>query len=203
MDNKYDIFISYKRKSLSTANNLYYRLTTRGYSTFFDLEEMRRDNFDTQILQYIENAKDVFVIVEEGSLNNCKLEDWEKKDWFCHEIAYALEKKKNIIPMMIDGFKMPPEDFFPDKLKEFALKNGPEFNYSFFDAYLDKLIEKGYLNSKPNIQIQTSSVFKFYSKCLIVNIRPFFIKHKFNSIVSVIINYFEFVIYKDSFINDF
>ena len=163
MDNKYDIFISYKRKSLATANNLYYRLTTRGYSTFFDLEEMRRDNFDTQILQYIENAKDVFVIVEEGSLNNCKLEDWEKKDWFCHEIAYALEKKKNIIPMMIDGFKMPPEDFFPDKLKEFALKNGPEFNYSFFDAYLDKLIEKGYLNSKPNIQIQTSSVFKFYS----------------------------------------
>ena len=36
---KYDIFISYKRKSLPTANNLYYRLTTRGYSTFFDLEE--------------------------------------------------------------------------------------------------------------------------------------------------------------------
>lgn len=42
---KYDIFISYKRKSLPTANNLYYRLTTRGYSTFFDLEEMGRDNF--------------------------------------------------------------------------------------------------------------------------------------------------------------
>ena len=101
MDNKYDIFISYKRKSLATANNLYYRLTTRGYSTFFDLEEMRRDNFDTQILQYIENAKDVFVLVEEGSLNNCKLEDWEKKDWFCHEIAYALEKKKNIIPRVL------------------------------------------------------------------------------------------------------
>ena len=36
----YDIFISYKRKSLPTANNLYYRLTTRGYSTFFDLEHI-------------------------------------------------------------------------------------------------------------------------------------------------------------------
>ena len=53
----YDIFISYKRKSLATANNLYYRLTTRGYSTFFDLEEMRRDNFNVQLLNYIENAR--------------------------------------------------------------------------------------------------------------------------------------------------
>lgn len=51
---RYDIFISYKRKSLPTANNLYYRLTTRGYSTFFDLEEMGRDNFNVQLLNYIE-----------------------------------------------------------------------------------------------------------------------------------------------------
>lgn len=68
----YDIFISYKRKSLATANNLYYRLTTRGYSTFFDLDEMKKDNFDVQLLHYIENAKDVFVILEEGSLDASK-----------------------------------------------------------------------------------------------------------------------------------
>lgn len=71
----YDIFISYKRKSLATANNLYYRLTTRGYSTFFDLEEMRRDNFNVQLLNYIENAKDVFVLLEEGSLDACQQEN--------------------------------------------------------------------------------------------------------------------------------
>ena len=142
MTNKYDIFISYKRKSLPTANNLYYRLTTRGYSTFFDLEEMRRDNFNVQLLNYIENAKDVFVILEEGSLDGCKHENWEKDDWFCHEIAFALEKKKNIIPILLNGFKMPEEDFFPDKLKELSLKNAPEFSYSFFNAYIDKLIQK-------------------------------------------------------------
>ena len=92
---KYDIFISYKRMSLPTANNLYYRLTTKGYSTFFDLEEMRRDNFDTQLLQYIENANDVFVILEDGSLDGCKKANWKEEDWFCHEIAFALEKEKN------------------------------------------------------------------------------------------------------------
>lgn len=160
---RYEVFISYKRKSLPTANNLYYRLTTRGYSTFFDLEEMGRDNFDVQLLKYIENAKDVFIILEEGSLDGCKQENWEEKDWFCHEIAFALEKKKNIIPILLNGYKMPSEDFFPDKLKELSLKNAPEFNFSFFEAYLDKLVEKKYLLSKPNIQGKATSVFKFYS----------------------------------------
>ena len=160
---QYDIFISYKRKSLPTANNLYYRLTTRGYSTFFDLEEMGRDNFNVQLLSYIENAKDVFVILEEGSLDGCKKENWEDEDWFCHEIAFALEKKKNIIPILIGGYKMPSEDYFPDKLKDLSLKNAPEFNFSFFEAYLDKLTEKEYLLSKPNLLDKVTSVFKFYS----------------------------------------
>ena len=158
----FDIFISYKRKSLPTANNLYYRLTTRGYSTFFDLEEMGRDNFNVQLLNYIENAKDVFVIIEEGSFDACKSNDWEN-DWFCHEIAFALEKKKNIIPILLNGYKMPSVDSFPNKLKELSLKNAPEFNISFFEAYLDKLVEKEYLISKPNLQDKTTSVFKFYS----------------------------------------
>ena len=159
---KYDIFISYKRKSLPTANNLYYRLKTRGYSTFFDLEEMGRDNFNVQLLNYIENARDVFVILEEGSLDACERDDWEK-DWFCHEIAFALEKKKNIIPILLNGYKMPSVDYFPDKLKELSLKSAPDFNFSFFEDYLNKLIEKEYLLSTPNLQEKATSVFKFYS----------------------------------------
>ena len=163
MTNNYDIFISYKWKSLPTANNLYYRLTTRGYSTFFDLEEMKRDNFNVQLLNYIENAKDVFVILEEGSLDGCKQKNWEKDDWFCREIAFALEKKKNIIPILLNGYKMPPEDFFPYKLKELHLKQATELNSSSFEADLDKLLGKGHLISKLNLQDRATSVFKFYS----------------------------------------
>lgn len=158
----YEIFISYKRKSLPTANNLHYRLTTRGYSTFFDLEEMRKGNFDVQLLNYIEKAKDVFIILEEGSLDACKSDEWEK-DWFCHEIAFALEKKKNIIPILLGDYKMPSEDFFPDKLKELSLKHAPDFSFSFFDAYLDKLIEKKFITSEAHVQNKATSVFKFYS----------------------------------------
>ena len=135
----YDIFISYKRKSLATANNLYYRLTTRGYSTFFDLEEMRRDNFNEQIYNYIKNSKDVFILLEEGSLDACKTGNW-KNDWFCTEISYALKEGKNIIPILLNGYEMPDASFFPDELKELSLKNAPEFSFSFFDEYIDRLL---------------------------------------------------------------
>lgn len=158
----YDIFISYKRKSLATANNLYYRLTTRGYSTFFDLEEMRRDNFNVQLLNYIENAKDVFILLEEGSLDACKQGNWED-DWFCKEIAHALKTKRNIIPILIGDYKMPKQEFFPNELQELSLKNAPEFSFSYFEDYLNKLIEKGYITAEAEIKNKTTSIFKFYS----------------------------------------
>lgn len=158
----YDIFISYKRKSLATANNLYYRLITRGYSAFFDLEEMRRDNFNAQLLNYIENAKDVFVLLEEGSLDACKHDNWED-DWFCKEILHALKNKKNIIPVLLGDYKMPIEEFFPEELKDLSLKNAPEFSFYYFEEYLNKLIEKGYITSTAQNRKQAVSFFKFYS----------------------------------------
>lgn len=98
----YNKFISYKRKSFAIANNLYYKQTIRGYSTFFDLDEMKKDNFDVQLLHYIENAKDVFIILEEGSLSACKSEEWNK-NWFCKEVAHAIKTKRNIIPILLGG----------------------------------------------------------------------------------------------------
>lgn len=135
----YDIFISYKRISLATANNLYYRLTMKGYSVFFDLEEMRRDNFDQQIYQFISSAKDVFVILQEDSLDACK-KGISENDWFCKEIAFALKENKNVIPLLLNGYKMPLADSLPDELKMLPLKNSPEFSYAFFDDYIDKLV---------------------------------------------------------------
>lgn len=158
----YDIFISYKRKSLATANNLYYRLTMRGYSTFFDLEEMRRDNFNVQLLNYIENAKDVFVLLEEGSLDALKQGNWEN-DWFCKEISHALKTKRNIIPILIGDYKMPKHESLPKELQELSLKNAPEFSFSYFEEYLNKLVEKGYITSEAEKKNQAKSIFKFYS----------------------------------------
>lgn len=158
----YDIYISYKRKiSVATASNLYYRLLSRGYSVFFDLDEMKKDNFDEQIFKHIKEAKDVFVILEKGVLEACRKDYWQK-DWFCQEIAYALQEKKNVIPILVDGYKMPEEDFFPDELKGLRFKNAPEFSFAYFDEYLDKLINREYITAKPENK-NIISTLKFFS----------------------------------------
>ena len=183
----YDIFISYKRKSLATANNLYYRLTTRGYSTFFDLEEMRRDNFNVQLLNYIENAKDVFVLLEEGSLDGCKQGNWED-DWFCKEIAHALKTKRNIIPILIGDYKMPKQEFFPNELQELSLKNAPEFSFSYFEEYLNKLIEKGYITAEAEMKrkhfvpVNPDKEFDGFQKDTPDTIRQCLGQHQFSSV---------------------
>ena len=159
---KFDIFISYKRISLPIANNLYYRLTTKGYSTFFDLEEMRNDDFDKQLLHYIGNAKDVFVILEEHSLDACKDGTWET-DWFCREIIFALEQNKHIIPILLNGYEMPKEEDLPDKLKRLTKQDAPKFDFAYLSEYIERLIRNNRITSKPNKKDIATSVFKFYA----------------------------------------
>lgn len=58
---------------------------------------------------------------------------------------------------------MPSEDFFPDELKELCFKNAPKFSIAYFNEYINKLIKKDYLISKPNQEDKFTSIFKFYS----------------------------------------
>ncbi len=44
---------------------------------------------------------------------------------------------------------MPKQDFFPKELQELSLKNALEFSFSYFDEYLNKLVERGYITSEP------------------------------------------------------
>lgn len=160
---QYDIFISYKRKSIYMANNLYYRLTMKGYRVFFDLDEMRNDRFDKQIYTHIKNAKDVIVLLEEGSLNAI-YNNTTDKDWFCKEICFALKEEKNIIPLLLDGYQMPSEEKFPEDMKGFSYRNALPFGgLNYFDNYIQQLEERGYLISHPVNQDKGKSLFKFFS----------------------------------------
>ena len=143
------------------ASNLRYRLTQRGYSTFLDIEEMGRDNFDEQLYFNIDNAKDVFVILEKGSLDNCQSKNW-KDDWFLSEIAYALKKNKNIIPILIN-IDMPEESFFPEELRALSKKNAPPFDIAYFEEFIDRLIKQKYITAEAKATQKATSIFKFYS----------------------------------------
>ena len=147
----FDIFISYKKNYCFTeAQLLYDRLTNRGYSVFFDSEEMRRSDFDTQISTHIENAKDVIVLIKAGCFASCKEEDFSlEEDWYCKEIRMALEKKKNIIPLRWDNSPMPRKEDLPEELHGLCKKHSPDFLPSYLNHYLDDLAKNGFLDSRP------------------------------------------------------
>lgn len=166
----YDIFISYKHFSAATANNLWHRLTVKGYKVFYDKEEMGRDRFDEQIFQRIREAKDFLVVLEKHSLDACK-DGTYKEDWFCRELMFAMKEGKNIIPIIIDGSTMPSRKELPEELWGFELKEAPEFSLVYFSAFIEKLEKRPFLLSKPSKNVKDHAVFKFRSnqECNVFN----------------------------------
>ena len=100
---KYDIFISYRRDNYHSANLIATRLKAEGYRVFFDLESMRSGKFNEQLYQVIEQCKDFVLVLPPDSLDRCHNED----DWVRLEILEAIRTGKNIIPVLLTGFKWP------------------------------------------------------------------------------------------------
>lgn len=152
---QYDIFISYKRRGTSsaTAAYLYELLLRKGYNVFFDRKEMRSGDFNKQLYEHIENANDILILLEETSLNaiRSELKDFYKTDWFCMEIMHALSLEgKNIIPILLEGYKMPDQSELPSEMKGLAMKNALELDITEIEEFFDKyFIGKEYLKSKP------------------------------------------------------
>ena len=151
---QYDIFISYKRLGVSSASAafIYDLLTKKGYNVFFDRKEIRQGRFNEQLLTHIEGAQDILILLEQNSLNSCfnGIADSYKTDWFCMEIMHAIKNKKRIIPLLLDGYKMPSIQDLPSELKPLSLENAIPFDASDIEEFYKKyLIEQGYLLSKP------------------------------------------------------
>jgi TM2 domain-containing membrane protein YozV len=99
----------------------------------------------------IDNCKDFLLICSENSLDRCNNDG----DWVRLEIAHALEKGKNIIPVMLRGFAFP--ETLPADIEPIRMQNGVNANsHEYFDAAIDRLAEK-FLISKPKIPVLSST----------------------------------------------
>lgn len=143
MEKKYDVFISYRRDGgESTAKILRDKLTEQGYRVFLDVESLRSGDFNTKLYSVIDECADFLLVLSPGALERCQRED----DWVRLEIERALEKEKNIIPIMLRGFSFPKE--LPASMDKLRYKNGLQTNYQFFDAFIEKL--ESFLKAKPS-----------------------------------------------------
>lgn len=130
------VFISYRRDGGSElARLLFEALTRRGYVTFFDVETLRSGPFDAALYRRIEDAVDVVVVLPPNSLERCRNEG----DWFRLEIAHALSRKKNVIPVLMPGFVWPEE--LPDDITALRQMNGIAPSHSMFEESVGRLVK--------------------------------------------------------------
>lgn len=145
----YDIFISYRREGgFDVATQLSTVLSNKGYSVWFDLKEMRSGRFDKALLSHIEGCRDFLLIVDahcfDKTLDNTIPKE---RDWVRIELAYALECKKNIIPILLPNASFPPG--LPEDIAAVSNYHGPGYNKEYFDAFCSKLINLLYSLPRP------------------------------------------------------
>jgi len=141
---KYDIFISYRRDGgEAMAILLRDRLTAKGYNVFLDIENLNSGSFNTKLFDVMDGCKDVIVVCSIGSLDRCVNDG----DWVRLEIARAIEKGKNIVPIMLRGFAFPEN--LPADIANISMQNGVSANsHEYFDAAIERLQDK-FLQSTP------------------------------------------------------
>lgn len=154
---QYDVFISYRRSSYESANLIATRLKAAGYKVFFDLETMRSGPFNKQLYSVIENCKDFILVLPPNALDRCVNED----DWVRKEVLHALEFNKNIVPILLNGFKWPGT--MPTGMENLCMYQGVAASIDYFDLAMQRL--ESYLKSRKKTKKRNFAKWSLASIC--------------------------------------
>jgi tetratricopeptide (TPR) repeat protein len=94
------VFISYRRTNIPWALNIFQDLHHHGYDAFFDYNGIASGDFEQVILGNIMARAHFLVLLTPSALERCG----EPGDWLRREIETALESRRNIVPLMMEGF---------------------------------------------------------------------------------------------------
>lgn len=131
-----EVFVSYRRTGgREVARNVTERLSLKGINTFFDYDSLRDGKFNDQIFEAIDQCNDFILILSENALDRCINPD----DWVRHEILYAIEKKKHIILLVVEGFVDFPA-IFPEELNELRSIQFHYLDNRFYEESIKNLI---------------------------------------------------------------
>ena len=100
-------------------------LVRDGYKVSFDIDTLRSGNFDHQLLSRIDQCKDFILIVDQHAFDRTHDPKFDpQNDWLRCELAYALKKGKNIIPIFLFGVNGFPNNL-PSDIAGVIMRNGP------------------------------------------------------------------------------
>jgi hypothetical protein len=168
MAQKYDIFISYRREGgYDTAKHLNDLLVRDGYRVSFDIDTLRNGDFDEQLYDRIDQCEDFILIVDAHAFDrSLDPKSDPTKDWLRCELAHALQKGKNIIPVFLAGVKGFPENL-PEDIQAVEQKNGPEYNRYYFNDFY-RALKTRFLSANPYRRIIKYAISAFVVIALIL-----------------------------------
>jgi tetratricopeptide (TPR) repeat protein len=94
------VFISYRRTNAPWALAVFQNLTQHGYDVFFDFNGIASGDFERVIIGNIEARAHFLVLLTPSALER----SGDPADWLRREIETALRIKRNIVPLMLEGF---------------------------------------------------------------------------------------------------
>jgi TIR domain len=100
------VFVSYRRTDQAWGLAIFQDLTQHGYDVFIDYDGIASGNFETVILENIKVRAHFLVLLTPTTLER----SGDPKDWMRREIEAALDNRRNIVPLMLEGadFGKPP-----------------------------------------------------------------------------------------------
>jgi formylglycine-generating enzyme required for sulfatase activity len=144
------IFINYRRDdAIATAGRLHDRLS-RAFgrrNLFMDVDHIPPGvDFVGFLNRQIANSDLVLVVIGPGWLH-ARNEKGERRlnnpaDFVSVEIAAALTRNTLVIPVLVDGAKMPDADELPEPLKPLVRRNAIEIRNSQFGGDSERLVQK-------------------------------------------------------------
>ncbi len=138
------VFISYRRTNGIWARAVYQDLTAHGYDAFFDYQSIDSGDFSQIILENIKGRAHFLVLLAPSALERCD----DPEDWLRREIETAIEYKRNIIPLILEGFDFgnpEAQKALTGKLALLKNYNGLKIYSEYFDEGMARLRYR-YLN---------------------------------------------------------
>jgi tetratricopeptide (TPR) repeat protein len=131
------VFISYRHTNIFMARAVYQDLTAHGYDAFLDYESIDAGAFDRIILNQIAARAHFIVVLTPSALERCV----DPKDWLRREVECAIDLKRNVVPMMFEGFSFRDVENYlvSSKLKMLQQYQGLEVPSAFFDEAMNRL----------------------------------------------------------------
>jgi len=129
-------FISYRRKGgAEIARLVSADLQSRRVKTFLDLDDLGPHHFDERIHQEIDAAANFILILSDNSLDAST----DEGDWLRREIAHAISTRRNIIPLLKDGFAYPKPETLPKELQDLPRYNSVRYSHEYFGATMNRV----------------------------------------------------------------